>query len=74
VPSTDSDPGYEGPDWSIAFNNQVAKELDIEMIHLLSHGKRVYCVKFSPDGKYLAAACGDGKAYIYDVETGALTW
>jgi len=30
-------------------------------------------VKFSRDGRYLAAGCGDGKAYIYDVETGKLT-
>jgi glucose repression regulatory protein TUP1 len=74
VPSTDSDPGYEEPDWSIAFNNQVAKELDIEMIQLLSPGEVTNCVKFSPDGRYLAAGCWDGKAYIYDVETGALTW
>jgi len=77
VPSTstkDPDPSNEQRDWSTDFNNKVAKELDVEMIHLLSHGHRISCVKFSPDGKYLAAGCWDGKAYIYDVETGALTW
>ena len=65
------DPGPEEPDWSIKFNK---KKLDVEMVHTLSHGKPIGCVQFSRDGKYLAAGCYDGKAYIYDVETGTLTW
>jgi WD40 repeat protein len=67
--------GTEECGWSISFNNQVGKELNVEMINTLSHEKSIFCVKFSQDGKYLAAGCYDGKAYIYDVsETGTLTW
>jgi len=60
-------------DRSIAFNNQVRKELDVELAHTFSHEKALRSVKFSHDGKFLAAGCWDGKAYIYDVQTGRLT-
>lgn len=46
----------------------------MRMEYTLLHGKRIGCVKFSQDGKYLAAGCYDGKAYIYAVESGTLTW
>jgi glucose repression regulatory protein TUP1 len=77
VPSTssvDPDSSTEQRNWSITFNNQVAKELDVEMIRRLSHERPISCVKFSRDGQYLAAGCLDGKVYIYSVETGTLTW
>jgi len=32
----------------------------------------VYCLAFSPDGKLLAAGCGDNAAYVYDVEQNKL--
>jgi hypothetical protein len=59
---------------SIVFNNTVKKELDVEMVRVLSHGAAIRCVQFSRDGKYLAAGCTTEEAYIYDVETGALSW
>ena len=58
----------------IAFNDRVGKELDIELAHVLRHEKTIWCLKFSHDGRYLAAGCYDGKVYIYDVLTGILTW
>jgi WD40 repeat protein len=61
-------------DWSISFNNEVGKKFDVQMAHVFFHGQIIECVKFSRDGKYLAAACWDGNAYIYDVETGRLSW
>ncbi|TWU14355.1 Serine/threonine-protein kinase PknB [Symmachiella macrocystis] len=30
----------------------------------------IFCVQPSPDGSLLAAACGDGNIYIFDVQTG----
>ena len=50
------------------------EKLDLEMAHALSHGDRIWCVKFSQDGKFLATGYRNGKAYIYDVQTGTLTW
>ena len=35
---------------------------------------RVLCVRFSPDGKYLAIAFMDGTAQIHGVEEGAKQW
>jgi len=34
----------------------------------------VFCVKHSPDGKLLAAGCGDGAIRVYSVATGKLTY
>ena len=64
-------PGPEESDWSIKFNKT---KLDVEIVHTFFHGKPIGRVQFSQDGRYLAAGCYDGKAYIYDVETGTLTW
>jgi WD40 repeat protein len=46
----------------------------VEVAHILLHDCIISGVKFSQDGKYLAAGCDDGSAYIYTVETGALIW
>jgi glucose repression regulatory protein TUP1 len=65
-----------GPDehkWSITFNNELERELDIGIDHSLYHEELIWCAKFSQDGKYLAAGCVNGKAYIYEVQTGTLT-
>jgi len=70
----DSSPKNHIDNWSITFNNKVEKELDVELLHILYPRKPVFCVCFSQDGGYLAAGCEDGKAYIYDVEKGTLTW
>ena len=64
----------EGHSQSILFNDEIKKELDVEMERVLFHGSSIGCVRFSQDGKHLAAGCRDGKVYIYDVETGTLTW
>jgi WD40 repeat protein len=71
--TVDPDSGPEERIWSITFNNEVEKELDVGIEHELCHEKSIWCAKFSQDGKYLAAGCLNGKAYIYDVQTGTLT-
>jgi len=67
------DPGSGPSKCLIKFNNKVEKELDVEITHKSFHGASISCVKFSRDGKYLAAGCKDGKTYIYDVQGGILT-
>ena len=73
VSTTGPNSGPEESGWSITFNNKVEKRFDVQIAHVLSHAKLVYCVNFSRDGRYLAAGCESGKAHIYDVETGSLT-
>jgi WD40 repeat protein len=71
--TVDADSDLERPNWSISFNKKVKKVLDIGIEHDLYHEKPIWHAKFSHDGKYLAAGCKNGKAYIYDVQTGTLT-
>ena len=66
-------PGSRPREDLIKFNCKIEKELDVKITHTLFHGRSVECVKFSRDGKYLAAGCKDGKTYIYDVRQGKLT-
>ena len=74
VSTADPDPGLSNSNRgsSITFNDNVKKELDVEPLHALSSGEPIFCVNFSQDGKRLAAGCRDGKAYVYDVQTGTV--
>lgn len=59
----------EGLDWFALFNPKVKKSLKINLLHSLQHNSVVCCVKFSMDGRYMAAGC-NRVTYIYDVATG----
>ena len=67
------DIGAEPDSWSIRHYSQVKMDVDIvPPLHLRSP---ICCLKFSKDGKYLAAGFrGNGTTNIYDVETGEKTW
>ena len=34
----------------------------------------VFCLRFSPDGKFLAAGCGDGAIRVFSAQTGKLAY
>ncbi|GAM29227.1 hypothetical protein SAMD00019534_124030, partial [Acytostelium subglobosum LB1] len=63
------DNAKEGQDWLVGYNPNVQTNLNIDLAHTFMHGSVVCCVKFSPDGKYLASGC-NRNATIYDTETG----
>lgn len=71
--NVDPDPGAKDRNWSTN-EFEVEKELELDIAHVLPHRERIWCVKFSQDGKFLATGCRNGKTYIYDVQTGNLTW
>lgn len=56
------------PEWSAEFDGH--RTLKIDLVKAIQHKNAVLSVKFSPDGKYLAAGCVNGAAYIYDARTG----
>ncbi|KAF7727927.1 proteinral transcription repressor [Apophysomyces ossiformis] len=58
----------EGHDWFALFNPKTSRQLNVELLHSLDHASVVCCVKFSADGRYLAAGC-NRSTFIYDVAT-----
>lgn len=59
----------EGTDWTVLFNPNVPRVLDINLVHTLEHQSVVCCIRFSHDGEYLATGC-NRVAVIFDVKTG----
>lgn len=62
----------EGSDWVAIYNPKVQPVLDVNLVHTLIHDSVVCCVRFSPDGKFVATGC-NRSAQIYDTKTGAKT-
>ncbi|EPB89230.1 glucose repression regulatory protein TUP1 [Mucor circinelloides 1006PhL] len=58
----------EGQDWFALFNPKVPRYLKVDLVHTLDHDSVVCCVKFSMDGRFLAAGCNQA-TYIYDTIT-----
>ncbi|KAI9318807.1 WD40-repeat-containing domain protein [Dichotomocladium elegans] len=65
-------PSYkiEGPDWFALFNPKVPRNLKLDLLCTFDHDSVVCCVKFSVDGRYLAAGCNKA-TYIYDTSSGS---
>lgn len=60
-------------DWFVVFNPTVPRQVDVDLVHTLSHDSVVCCVRFSMDGKYMATGCNK-TAQVYDVLSGEKIW
>ncbi|KAI7859057.1 WD40-repeat-containing domain protein [Circinella umbellata] len=62
----------EGRDWFALFNPKTPRYLKVDLLHSIDHSSVVCCVKFSADGRWMAAGCNRA-TYIYDVTTANLS-
>ena len=67
------------PRWSVSRDSTAEAALDVTFVRAFDYKDWVQSVRFSADGKYLAAALSDGdvtngRTMICDVETGEKTW
>mmetsp|Transcript_11368 Transcript_11368/g.15654 ORF Transcript_11368/g.15654 Transcript_11368/m.15654 type:complete len:345 (+) Transcript_11368:34-1068(+) len=46
----------------------------VPRITISDNTSEVFCVKFSPDGKFIAAGCGDGAIRVFNSQNGALAY
>lgn len=46
----------------------------VPKVTISDNRSEVFSVKFSPDGKYIAAGCGDGAIRVFNAKTGALAY
>ena len=61
--------------WSVVYNPEVNRSLDLQLAHNFKFNAEVYCIKMSPDGQRLAVGLrDDGKTYINELETGSNIW
>ena len=61
------------PTWSVEHNPKLKQSIDLQLEHVLTYDRLVYCMKLSPDGKKIATGLEkNGKTYINDVKTGSI--
>ena len=46
----------------------------VPKVTISDNTSEVFCVRFSPDGKFLTAGCGDGAIRVFNTSTGMLTY
>jgi len=63
--------GFENVSISGSSSSGVTLQPKVTISSLTSE---VFCVRFSPDGKFLAAGCGDGAIRVFNVQNGNLAY
>ena len=46
----------------------------VPKVTISENTSEIFSVRFSPDGKFIAAGCGDGAIRVFNVQTGALAY
>lgn len=61
---------------NISYNPGIKQPLHINLVKVINFAAPVFCVKFSPNGKYLAVGLykDSGKTFVYDVEKNSTIW
>lgn len=64
---------YEPSCWSVEYNpeTQATQSLRLTLANTFTLTDKVYCAKFSRDGKYLAVGLPNGVTHIHDMLTGS---
>jgi general transcriptional corepressor TUP1 len=57
--------------WWCTYIPQLHTSLDVDLDYTFEYESRVFCARFSPDGRYFSTACNN-TAQIYDLHTGKL--
>ena len=61
--------------WSVVYDPQVKRTLDIHLVHEFTYESPVYCAKISPDGQRLAIGLSNvGKTYINELKVKSNIW
>jgi hypothetical protein len=71
TPTVTAIPSEIRPEWSVHYKTTERRAIDVNFVRAFAQEAYVACVKFSQDGKYLAAAIGEltGKAVIWEVDS-----
>jgi COMPASS component SWD3 len=62
------------------YNKMAEEEFDgsnfklVPKVTISGNTSEIFCVKFSPDGNFVAAGCGDGAIRVFNTQTGALAY
>ena len=60
------------PDWSVEYNSEVDKTLEVNLTRMITNERGASSIKFSPDGQLLAVLVRRGEMVaIYNVSVGA---
>jgi hypothetical protein len=62
-------------EWSVVYNSEVEKSLNVTLDRVVTYESTVYCTRFSPDGSRLAVGLKNSAGtYIYDMTRGENSW
>ena len=68
--STISDAASDAPEFSVEYNPEVKRALDLHLEHVFKHEYPAWCVKISPDGQRMAVGYAEsGETIINEVKT-----